>query len=69
MDINKSELVTPLEAAKYLGVTVGTLNVWRSTGRYGLPFVKVGRRVRYTKSHLDDFIERRTHQNGVAGGQ
>lgn len=68
MKTENTQLLTPLEAANYLGVTVGTLNVWRCTGRYSLPFVKVGRRVRYTRSHLDDFIERRTTQNGVKGG-
>ena len=38
----------------------GTLDVWRATHRYGLPFIKVGRYVRYRTSDLDDFLDRRT---------
>jgi excisionase family DNA binding protein len=47
------------EAASYLGVKPETLDVWRSSGRYSLPFVKIGRRVFYRKSDLDSFIESR----------
>jgi len=47
-------------AAKYLGIEPGTLNVWRSTGRYGLPFIKVGRLVKYRQSILDAFLQDRT---------
>jgi hypothetical protein len=48
-------------AADYLGVKPGTLEVWRSTGRYELPFEKRGRCVRYRKSVLDRFIASRTY--------
>lgn len=47
------------KAAEYLGVTEGTLAVWASTGRYHLPFIKVGRKVYYTLKDLDTFIEGR----------
>ena len=40
-------LLTPAETAGLLGVTVGTLQVWRTTKRYPLPYVKMGRRVMY----------------------
>lgn len=45
------------QAAEYLGVTEGTLAVWASTGRYQLPFIKVGRKVFYRQSDLNAFIE------------
>ncbi|MFS1864671.1 helix-turn-helix domain-containing protein [Vibrio breoganii] len=45
------------QAADYLGLSEGTLAVWASTGRYKLPFVKVGRKVFYRQSDLDVFIE------------
>jgi len=45
------------QAADYLGLSEGTLAVWASTGRYQLPFVKVGRKVFYRQSDLDQFIE------------
>lgn len=48
------------EAACYLGVKPETLDVWRSCGRYSIPYAKIGRRVYYRKSHLDSFIESRT---------
>ncbi|EKO3368778.1 helix-turn-helix domain-containing protein [Vibrio fluvialis] len=45
------------QAAEYLGLSEGTLAVWASTGRYQLPFVKVGRKVFYRQSDLDAFVE------------
>lgn len=53
-------LLTPSEAAAYIGVTENTLSVWRCVGRYNIQFVKVGRLVKYRKSALDDFLDRRT---------
>ena len=53
-------LVGPKEAAKILGISPGTLSVWRTIGRYNLPFVKIGQRVRYSLDDLKAFIERRT---------
>lgn len=48
------------EAASVLEVKPGTLSVWRSTGRYPLPYVKVGRSVRYRLDDLAQFIASRT---------
>ena len=48
------------KAADYLGISKGTLDVWRSTGRYQLPFIKIGRIIKYRQSTLDTFIEQRT---------
>ncbi len=53
-------LLSRKEAAVYLGVAEMTLSIWKSTGRYNLPVVKIGRLVKYKKSDLDAFIERRT---------
>ena len=60
---NKSTdpLFTPKETADYIGVTEKTLAVWRCTKRYNIPFIKVGRLVKYRKSALDGFLDRRTH--------
>jgi len=55
-----SELMTREDAAAYLGVEVQTLACWATTGRYGLPFIKVGTRVKYRKSDLDQWLECRT---------
>jgi hypothetical protein len=53
-------LLTPIQTAEILGVTIGTLAVWRCTARYPLPFVKIGRRVKYRQNDVNNFIE-----NGV----
>ena len=53
-------LLDPEQVAEALGVSPKTLNVWRCTGRYDLPFVKVGSRVRYRRADVEAFLERRT---------
>jgi hypothetical protein len=53
-------LVDDKFAAEYIGVSSGTLAVWRCTRRYPLPYVKVGRCVRYRLSDLDAFLASRT---------
>lgn len=55
-----TDLFTTKQAAKYIGVTVSTLEVWRCTKRYNIPFIKVGRLVKYRKSALNAFLESRT---------
>lgn len=58
-------LLTPPEAAAYIGVTENTLSVWRCVGRYNIPFIKVGRLVKYRKSALDTFLVSRTYGGEV----
>jgi len=53
-------LLTREQAAAYLGVSPATLGAWGLSGRYGLPFVKVGRCCRYRRSDLDAWVRRRT---------
>ncbi len=53
--------LTPKAASEYLGVSKETLSVWRCTGRYAIPYLKVGRLVKYRKSDLDSWLEKRTH--------
>lgn len=54
-----SKLLTPAEVAELLGVTAQTLAEWRSTKRYPLDYVKVGRNVRYREADVQAFIESR----------
>ena len=56
---NDLGLVTPRDASRILGVSIGTLAVWRSTGRRDLPYVKLGSngRVKYRMSDLEKFVE------------
>ena len=55
-----SELLTRDQAAKYLGITPRTLAVWACVKRYNLPYVKIGRLVKYQRTDLDAFITSRT---------
>ena len=66
MHIHKTKLLTPDEVANNLGVTTHTLAVWRSTGRYNLPYVKSGRLVRYREDDVQAFIESRVCGNQIA---
>ena len=59
-------LLTRDQAAEYLGIKPQTLAVWATTHRYDLPFIKVGRSVRYRVSDLDAFLEQRTVSGGSA---
>ena len=59
------DLLSEQEAAQILDTAPGTLSVWRSTGRYNLPFVKVGRKVRYRRSDLVAWLDARVRQSGA----
>ncbi|WP_394229094.1 helix-turn-helix domain-containing protein [Shewanella colwelliana] len=56
-------LLTPSQVAEFLGITIGTLSVWRCTGRYPLSFIKVGRRVMYRQSDVENFINGRVYEH------
>jgi excisionase family DNA binding protein len=53
---NRKNLMTRKEAADYLGVKEQTLACWACAGRYRLPFVRIGRLVKYRQQDLDAFI-------------
>ncbi len=54
------DLLTRSQAAEVLGVSSGTLAVWASTRRYPLPYIKIGRSVRYRRSDIQAWVESRT---------
>lgn len=62
---NGADLLDDKAAAELLDVSPGTLAVWRSTGRYSLPFLKVGRKVRYRRESLLAWLESRTRETGA----
>ncbi len=55
-----SPLMTREQAAAYLGLRPQTLAAWHSSGRYGLPVVKLGRAVRYKRTALEKFVDDRS---------
>lgn len=59
-NFDADQLLDEQAAATYLDLKPGTLSVWRSTGRYAIPFVKIGRNVRYRRADLDAWLEQRT---------
>lgn len=59
------DLLNEKSAADFLDVEPGTLSVWRSTGRWALPFVKVGHLVRYRRADLESWLASRTRADGV----
>lgn len=69
--VTVAELVDECEAAKILDTRPSALSAWRSTGRYALPFLKVGRKVRYRRSDLAAWLVSRTCASGgkAQGGQ
>lgn len=60
-----SDLLDEGAAAEFLDVKPGTLSVWRSTGRYSIPFLKIGRNVRYSRAALQAWLKTRTRSNGA----
>lgn len=57
---DNDQYMLPADVSEMLRVSVGTLNVWRCTGRYRLPYIKVGRSVRYRRSDVEAFVASRT---------
>jgi hypothetical protein len=55
-----SDLLSRREAAEYLGVSEQTLAIWRCSGRYQLPVIKVGRLAKYRRRDLESFLASRT---------
>lgn len=53
--------LTPKEVSQAISVSVGTLAVWRATKIYSLPYVKVGSKVLYPISGLNQWLSSRTH--------
>lgn len=59
------DLVSEDQAAEIIQVKKGTLAVWRSTGRYNIPFIKIGSKVRYRLADLEAWLMTRTRANGA----
>jgi hypothetical protein len=53
----KNDLVSRKIAAEFLGVKENTLAVWATNNRYNIPYVKVGRLVKYRIRDLEAFLE------------
>jgi hypothetical protein len=54
------QLLDPAQTAAMLDVKRQTLALWRTTKRYPLPYIKVGRSVKYRLADVEAFLEGRT---------
>ncbi len=54
----RDPLLTPEQTAGQLITDTGTLANWRCSRRVDLPYVKIGRLVRYRQSEVEAFIAR-----------
>ena len=54
-----SPVMDTLDAANYVGLAEATLESDRCTGRIGIPFIRLGRRVKYRRVDLDDFLAKK----------
>ncbi len=62
-------LLSRKQAAIYLGLSEQTLAIWKCTMRYELPFVKIGRLIKYRKADLDAFILKNLEHYGKQDGK
>jgi excisionase family DNA binding protein len=60
-------LLMEVQAAKFLSVSVRTLQNWRIK-QSGPPFIRIGRAVRYRRSDLSTWIDANTVGSGLAKG-
>lgn len=56
----QNEFFSRRALAKMLGVSESTLATWASTGRVNIPYVRVGRCVRYHISDINAFLAANT---------
>jgi len=59
-------LVDQTTAGKLLDIPPATLQKYRSTGENNIPFVKIGRSVKYRTADLRKYIESHTKHAGAA---
>ena len=60
------EMLNEDDAARFLGVSVRTLQSWRVSGR-GPVYAKLSRSVRYSKKRLEAWIEDNTQRHTSEG--
>ena len=58
-------LLSPQAVAELIGVRVETLATWRSTHRQGLPYIRIGRKIRYAEQAVLAWLASRTVDDGA----
>ena len=57
--LSPADLMTDAQVAQLLDVSTKTLATWRSTGRYALPFLRIGARIRYRRQDVAAWLDSR----------
>ncbi len=65
ISLDDNIIVDTPEAAMLIHTPEKSLIKWRSTGEHNIPFIKIGRNVRYRTKDLRDWIDAHV-QGGVA---
>ena len=60
LSLDTDMLINTEKAAELLGIPAATLTKWRCTGQVRIPFVKIGRQIKYRTGDLKSFIESAT---------
>ncbi len=64
----ESRLLTERQVAAILQIKPNTLAVWRLHDRYPLPFIRIGRTIRYRTEDVDRFLQKRS-VSGAGGAR
>ena len=57
------QLANNSAAANHIGIAAATLQYWRTTGAQNLPFIKIGRRVMYRQTDIDQWLDQHTYRH------
>jgi excisionase family DNA binding protein len=63
------DFLTLEEVAARIGVLPDTLNRWRCNGNYDLPFIKIGTLVKYRRSDVLAWLEKRKFTKSPGRGR
>lgn len=67
--MEQPQTLTPIQAAKYLGISEASLRLWRSEGKGPRHFKAGEKLVRYRRADLDAWIEARLSAPQAVGVQ
>jgi hypothetical protein len=60
----RSNLMTEAEVSRFLGLRPNTLAHWRLTKLQPLPFIRIGRTIRYRLEEVERFLQQRQVAEG-----
>jgi excisionase family DNA binding protein len=64
--LDRPRFLTTEQAAEMLGIKPQTLAAWRCLRRGTLPYIRVGRSIRYNPEHIEKFLSQNTVCNADA---